>query len=639
MIMCEVKLLEGYTEENSGIVSHIYDYIMKRTGNNYDDIIKSDFKPGVFDALTDRRAAEFGWYDFKKNAKVLELNGGWGGCTGTLCVRCGSVAAVERNLYKAKGISKRHEDRDNLTVYAGDWHSLPVEGIYDYVIVHDFESLFEANGESYTKDFCEIVKALFLFLKPNGVLLFNVANKYAAKYWCGEPRDLTAPSFPNIVEEETRLGFSKGEMETSLGELNGIKYKFYYPLFDRNKPQQVFTDNYPPKESSLKAMELYRRNKSTMFHDERTLYGMSIKEGVFSLYAGAFMVECVKRNGRLSDIEYAKISADRPRALAMSTVIMGNKVLKCPLFEEGTAHVKDMYSYYKDLQSHGIPIVDMDCKDNMLVMPLVKSERLGEHLHSLVKTDKCAFYECLDKLYDYICSSSEHVSVESSPLCAKRPEADWGPVLKHAYLELIDLNCFYDGEYLFFDQEYMRENYPAKYIMYRELINLYYAYPEIEGFVKRAEVFSRFGLDEVQDILKEEEYGHFLAGLVDTEFYRRMMLPHDDYSMNPEATRQSEARREAYLFAGCAQRTLVVIGSGIRFKRYMDLYGKRYCPDLLVDNNSAKWGEEVCGAVVCAPQKMAEAEPSKLHVIICVKDYEAIEAQLLEMKIYNYRIF
>lgn len=639
MIMHEVKLLDGYTEENNELVSHIYDYIMKQTGNNYDAIIKSDYRPSVFDALTDCRAAEFGWYVFKKNAKVLEMNAEWGGCTGELCGKCGSVTVVERNVYKAKGISKRHEDRKNLTIYAGDWQSLPVAGIYDYVIVHDFESFFEDAVDSRTRNLGMAVKALLLFLKPDGTLLLNVANKYAAKYWCGEPRALTAPSFPSFTIEGKKFGVSKGEMETSLEELNGIRYKFYYPLFDRNKPQQVFTDYCPPKESSLKAMELYRRNKSAVFHDERTLYGMSIKEGVFPLYAGAFMVECVKGNAQLSDIEYAKISADKPRALAMSTVIMSNKVLKKPLFEEGNAHIKEMYSYYKDLQSHGIPIVKMDCRDNMIAMPLIRSERLGEHLQVLAKTDKCAFYECLDKLYDCICTSSEHVPVEASPLCSKRPEADWGPVLRRAYLELIDLNCFYDGEYLFFDQEYMRENYPAKYIMYRELINLYYAYPEIEGFVKKADAFSKFGLDEIQDILKEEEYGHFLAGLVDTEFYLRMMHPHDAYSMGQEATRQSKARREAYLFAGCADRILVVIGSGIRFKRYMDLYGKRYWPDILVDNNSAKWGEAVCGRVVCGPQKMAEAEPSKLHVIICAKDYESIEAQLLEMKIYNYRIF
>ena len=58
-----------------------------------------------------------------------------------------------------------------------------------------------------------------------------------------------------------------------------------------------------------------------------------------------------------------------------------------------------------------------------------------------------------------------------------------------------------------------------------------------------------------------------------------------------------------------------------------------------MDNNYASWGEEVCGIVISSPEKMAEIDTAKLHVIICVKDYESIEAQLLEMKIYDYRIF
>lgn len=634
--MHEVQLLNRCIEDKNEIIEYLHDIIMSHNGNCYDDVIKIDYRPSVFEALTDRRTAEFGWYDFEPRSKVLELGAGWGEVTGELAMKCGRVVAVEENLHKAKGICKRHADKDNLAVYAGDWHCLSGEGCYDYVIFHDVEKYLAGRDN---EQLSALVKILCTFLKPEGRLLMHIANRYALKYWCGEPKMLEQPECPNMSDISNQNGLSKQEIELELAQADSIRYKFYYPMFDRYKPQQVFTDACLPDASSLKAMELYRRNKNVLLNDVREMYASIIKEGTYPLFAEAFLVECTRDKGQLSNIKFAKISADRPRELAMGTVIMDDAVIKTALFKEGYSHLQDMMNYQKDLQAHNIPIVSMEYRNDVLVMPLIKQKKLGEHLKHLAKIDSEAFVACLDRLYDYICHSSEHLSVEESSFCLQAKDVDWGPILKHAYLELIDLNCFYDDDFLFFDQEYMREAMPAKYIMYRELINLYYAYPEIEQSIKKNDMFIRFGIDDLLEILEKEEYGNFLGGLVDKALCSRLFQPHGDGAFNPESSHQQQIRRETYLFAGCAEKILVVIGSGTRFKRYMSQYGKRYSPDVLVDNNSTKWGEAVSGIVVSGPQKMKEYDPNMLHIIICIKDYEAIEAQLLEMGIYNYRIF
>ncbi len=634
--MHEVQLLNGCSEEKNEIIEYLYDIIMSHNGNCYNDVIKNDYRPSAFEALTDRRTAEFGWYGFEPNSKVLELGAGWGEVTGVLALKCGSVVAVEENLYKAQGICKRHADKDNLEVYAGDWHCLSGEGCYDYVIFHDVEKYLAGRDNEQLSN---LVRLLCTFLKPEGRLLMNIVNGYALKYWCGEPKTLRQPELPNMTDSSEKQGLSKREVEIELAKVDDIGYKFYYPMFDRHKPQQVFTDACLPDESSLKVMELYRRNKNVILNDVREMYGSVIKDGAYPFFAEAFLVECTKGKGRLSNIKYAKISADRPRELAMATVIFEDKVVKTPLFEEGNGHIQDMLAYQKDLQAHDIPVVSMDYHNNVLVMPLIEQKKLGEYLKQLAKTDSEAFVACLERLYDFICRSSEHLSVRESPFCLQSKNMDWGPILKHAYLELIDLNCFYDEDFLFFDQEYMREAMPAKYIMYRELINLYYAYPEIEKNIKQNDMFTRFGLDDLLEILEKEEYENFLDVLVDKDLYLRLFQPHDAWSIRTESENQQKARRETYLFSGCAEKILVVIGSGTRFNRYMSQYGKRYSPDVLVDNNNTKWGEVVSGIVVSGPQKMKEYDPNRLHIIICIKDYEAIEAQLLEMGIYNYRIF
>lgn len=629
--MSELIYLPGVNKDKDSKITDICNYVVDHSGNCYMDILNKDFRPSVFEALTDRSAAEFAWYNFECESKVLELRAGWGGSTGVLSLKCRSVVSVEENLYKAQALCKRYEDRNNLAVYAGDWHCIKENGVFDYAIFHDVEEyLAEHNNEKLSA----LIEKLYIFLKPTGSLLLNIANRYAMKYWCGEPLNLSQTEFPHLAEGGVMYGFSKKEIESELSEIEGMNYKFYYPMYDRHKPQQIFTDDNLPKSASLKEMELYRRNKNAMLNDERQMYACCIEAGIFNWFAEAFMVECAREKHCLSNITYAKLSADRPRRLAMATVLMKDKVAKIALFEEGYEHLQDMLNYQKDLQNHGIRVLPMEKVGNMLVMPFLKHQRLGYHLCYLAKTDKIAFVTCLDRLYNLICRSSEHALEEDSSLCAESKDAEWGPVLKHAYLELIDLNCFYDGDFLFFDQEFMRESMPAKYIMYRELLNLYHAHPDIENYVKKNDMYSRFGIDKVYQAVEKEEFNNFIPRLFDKDLFTRLRMPYES-----ELWRQKEARRETYLFAGCANKILVVIGCGTRFKRYMSQYGKRYSPDILVDNNSNRWGEEICGVVVSPPKRLSELDAGQLHVIICIKDYDDIEAQLLEMKIYNYRIF
>ena len=320
--MGDLQFLPGINEDKSGSISRIYDYIVAQQGNCYYDVIKKDFRPEVFEALTDRRTAELVWYDFAPGSKVLELGAGWGEATGGLALKCGRVVAVEENLYKAQGICQRHADKDNLAVYAGDWHHLPEKGGYDYVIFHDVERNL-AEGE--TEPLRDLVRLLCAFLKPEGRLLMNIANRLAMKYWCGASRELWWPVASPANGALGKHGFSKREIEGELSTVEAIRYKFYYPMFDRHKPRQIFTDDYLPTKEALKAMELYRCNKNVMLNDEREMYAAVIEEGIFPLFADSFLVECAREKGQLSSIKYAKISADRPRKLAMATVVFADK--------------------------------------------------------------------------------------------------------------------------------------------------------------------------------------------------------------------------------------------------------------------------------------------------------------------------
>lgn len=75
-------------------------------------------------------------------------------------------------------------------------------------------------------------------------------------------------------------------------------------------------------------------------------------------------------------------------------------------------------------------------------------------------------------------------------------------------MELIPLNCFYqNGKFVYFDQEFVKTNYPAKYALFRAIHYIY-------GFTMRADKYipleyfkEKYEMTELWDIfLQEEKY-------------------------------------------------------------------------------------------------------------------------------------
>ncbi len=71
---------------------------------------------------------------------------------------------------------------------------------------------------------------------------------------------------------------------------------------------------------------------------------------------------------------------------------------------------------------------------------------------------------------------------------------------------MIPVNCFFDnGQFLFFDQEFVSGNYPASYVMFRALNDTYYFSPVTERSVPLSEMKRRYGLSELWPVFIREE--------------------------------------------------------------------------------------------------------------------------------------
>ena len=78
---------------------------------------------------------------------------------------------------------------------------------------------------------------------------------------------------------------------------------------------------------------------------------------------------------------------------------------------------------------------------------------------------------------------------------------------------MIPMNCFYDkGEFIYFDQEFVKENFPAKYTLYRALRNTYIFHPNAQKCVPLEEMKKHYDMEQIWDSLERVD-DEFLANI------------------------------------------------------------------------------------------------------------------------------
>lgn len=119
--------------------------------------------------------------------------------------------------------------------------------------------------------------------------------------------------------------------------------------------------------------------------------------------------------------------------------------------------------------------------------------------------------ELIEKLYAEILQSSEVVSEEKNIFYSIMPELfygeeKYGPVLKYGYLDMTFRNAFMvDGELYWYDQEWMLENIPADFIIFRALGTVYFSYPDINDSMPMQWIIDKCGLQDGWEACKKLE--------------------------------------------------------------------------------------------------------------------------------------
>lgn len=499
---------EVVREDN--VDSLIYNYIDAHVGDNYDDVVAQDGEWEVFFHLNEMRKALFNWYDFAADAELLEVGGGFGALTGMFCDKCRYVVTVEKSALRADAIKKRYCSKNNLSVICTDILNWKSEKKFDYIVmVGVLETI--CNGSKNNDDYAQVIRYLSGFLKPSGKMLIAVENRFGIRYFCGAVDKYTGNPYSGInhyPKGSRGYTFDKQQIRQIVENAGMKNCKFYYPLPDYVLPQLIFSEDYLPVSSLKERLLPYYVVKDHLVAYENDLYDDIVRNGAFEFMANSFLVEC-SAVATPSDIVYAALTTDRGEENGFATIIRKKgTVEKRALYEAGVTGLNKIYQNIKELQKRGISCVEHRLEDeNRLVMPYVQEKTLCDELRTGIYMDVERFEMILDELYACILSSSDVVRSENNSLSHGEIENEkFGVILQKAYIDMVPINCFYiDNKFYFFDQEFVRRNYPAKYVLYRALKYTYFFIPEIEKFVPLQKLKEKYEMEDIWDCFEAEE--------------------------------------------------------------------------------------------------------------------------------------
>lgn len=430
------------------------------------------------------RAALFSWYDFANESKILLINPQSPALVNYIAGKCKNI-----HYYCGKANDKVtiYEKEQNINYVGEECFNKK----YDYIIAI---TPFEKEADS--KEIYEKIGKWRTCLLPNSKFLLVVDNATSVLRMLGARN-------------------TNGRVDTKQVNINFLEcffrnIKTYYIYPDLFFPQEVFTDNFLPSSAVATAVNPYVGNIDEMvknsFEQYRQMHCVEMPENV----AGSFLFECsINENVALCDIDRAKIAAGRGKD-SLQTIIRRNCVEKSYVYNGKHKKIDDLLNNHIKLKRRNIPVVECSVKNSTLYMKRIEAILLVDYLVSI--NDVELIYEIFDKLYEYILKSSEYC--ESSIWNKKYGEMQYGEILKEAFIEMTPLNCFWgENGLLFFDQEYVKSECPAKYVMYRGIVHFDMVAGNSNKKVNIKNLFDRYGINKDLVAVFEKEERAFLGDI------------------------------------------------------------------------------------------------------------------------------
>lgn len=472
-------------------------------------VVESCLDDELYHEFSSLRSGVLQWYDFGDKANVLEIGSGYGTITGLLCDKCAYVTAFEMNPKKAYILKQRYSKRNNLNVVTEDMSNLEKQ-TFDYIIFNGSLG-YQCGGSKDTDDYVCYLNSLKSMLSNDGRIIIVTENRLGVSYLCGKPAPASGLPFDTLSgfpKNSKYYTFTKRELRDIAINSEYQSYRFYYPLPDHLYAQEIYSEDYlPTKKVEERILQRYCYNHSAIA-DERKLLREFIENNAFDVVANSYILELGIKS--ISDVLYATVTLDRGLENASATVIHKDYVQKSSVASQGYKSVRNVFLNANCLKDRGVPVIEHNMHGNTIRMPRVKEETLSSYLGSHCFRESDELFAIFDKLQHWIIRSSDTTDV-----CHMKLEDGVKPglILKKAYIDMVPFNCFIsrNGEFKFFDQEFVFDNYPAGFVMYRALMYTYLFSPQLEDVVSIDDMKKRYDLSELWSTYEKEEQS-FVAG-------------------------------------------------------------------------------------------------------------------------------
>lgn len=541
-------------------------------------------------------------------------------------------------------------EEDATIIYAMDGEIEHFLGLMDHSVDYVVASYLLEKSDNPT----EALKQVFRVLKPEGHLLLGCENRLGLRFFCGDKEPFTGNCFDGLENYANYYESDKKNIEGRLYADYEIKEFLKEAGFDRGirysilpgleMPQQFYVEGYYPQEEiEIRYTRLYH-NPETVFLYEEKLYDSLIKNGTFHQMVNAYLYDCSVK-GDFYNIDHVTTSMDRGPDKAMATILeKSGKVIKKSLYPKGNQSLETLIENTRTLEKNGIDIVPVeecpicnDCKG--VSMPYIKGETALSYLRSCFKKDKELFKSEVERFIELI--------LKSSSVSDNQPDDnELGLYYDKVFIDMVPLNCFYeDGKFVFYDQEYVIENFPINVLIIRAIDIIYMNDRTMLGEVPISYFFEKYGLSEKADVLRR------LAADYIQKLRSRDILA--GYNAKHLATFESinTARQKVnynleqyiHVFAdilkGTEEKDIYIFGSGLWAKKFVADYGDMCKVKAFLDNSKLNQGKEIQGIKVISPDEIKSLDMEKIKVVVCVKYYATILIQLKKLGVKDYGIY
>lgn len=295
VILDDTYYCSKYDERDTLIEKDLMKYLKKY--DNSLDILSEDNRWPILYHISPIRKNILEWYDFDENADILEIGAECGVLTEVLCRKSRSVTCIEPSMMQSRVNAFRNRNFSNLKIIVSDFYKADLKNQYDYVVlIGGLEKV--ALVQEQRRKIQDIFDDLHKLVKENGKVLFAVQNKFGLKYWAGSPEEHTGRYFDSIEGYDATQGiaraFSKYELSDIFNKSGFQKVNFYYPFPDYKFPQQIFSDEYLPKEDDLIcSLDSYEFERIQLFN-ETSAFRNIIMSHEFDFFSNSFFLELTK---------------------------------------------------------------------------------------------------------------------------------------------------------------------------------------------------------------------------------------------------------------------------------------------------------------------------------------------------------